>query len=157
MKNVIIGLLVVAVIVEGYFLWMKKSAPVVAGTKTQMSPRPSGFPGGRPPAPFVRGDKLAGSAMEKYAYLIAPGDVPAASQKVLIGFTVKTTALPGGSTQVDLIPKDSDDQFQSYVLKAGDSLYFIEMTPSDDKADADKDLNYRDDYGIVVDANGIVQ
>lgn len=159
MKNIIIGVLVLAVLVEGYFLWMKKSAPAMSGTQTQMSPRPSGGPpGGRAPAPpLAHGDKLAGSAMEKYTHLIAPGTISADSQKYLTGFTVKTTALPGGSSQVDLVPKDSDDQFQSYVLQAGQSLYFVEMTPLDDKADTEVDQNYRDDYGIVVDANGIVQ
>jgi len=161
MKNILIGLLVVAVLVEGYLLFMKKPAPapMVTGTQTQVSPRPSGAPnGGRPPAPpLAKGDKLAGSAMEKYTHLIAPGTISADSQTYLTGFTVKTTALPDGSTQVDLVPKDSDDQFQSYVLKTGQSLYFVEMTPLDDKADTDVDTNYRDDYGIVVDANGLVQ
>jgi hypothetical protein len=42
-------------------------------------------------------------------------------------------------------------------VKPGNTLYFIEMTPADDNVDSDKDLNYRDDYGIIVDANGIVQ
>ena len=59
MKNILIGLLVVAVLVEGYMLWMKKSSPAkVAGVQTQMSPRPSGGPaGGRAPAPpLAKGD-----------------------------------------------------------------------------------------------------
>jgi len=156
MKNIIIGVLVVAVLVEGYFLWMKKSsAPVVAGAKTQVMARPSGMQA-RPPL-LSKGDNLLTSATSQYAYKIAPGDIPAASQKVLTGFSVKTTQLPDGSTQVDLVPKDSNDQFQSYVIKTGESLYFIEMTSSDDKQDADKDLNYRDDYGIITDANGIMQ
>lgn len=160
MKNILIGLLVVAVLVEGYMLWMKKSSPAkVAGAQTQMSPRPSGGPaGGRAPSPpLAKGDKLMGSAMEKYTHLIAPGPISADSQQYLTGFSVKTTALSDGSTQVDLVPKDSDDQFQSYVLKTGQSLYFVEMTPLDDKADTDVDANYRDDYGIVVDASGLVQ
>jgi len=152
MKNVIIGVLVIAVLVEGYFLMMKKAAPSVAGVTTQVTPRPSG----RPPMPVARGDKLADSAMEKFAYLIFP-TLSDDSKKVLTGFDVKTKKLADGSTQVDLVPKDSDDQFQSYVVKPGNSLYFIEMTPSDDKLDTDRDANYRDDYGIITDANGIVQ
>jgi len=154
MKNVIIAVLVVAVVVEGYFLWKKKMTPA-AVAPTQMTARPSGMPA-RPPL-LSKGDNLLTSAMAQYAYKIAPGDIPAASQKVLTGFSVKTTALPDGSTQIDLVPKDSDDQFQSYVIKIGESLYFIEMTPADDKQDQDKDLNYRDDYGIITDAQGVMQ
>lgn len=168
MKNVIIGILVIMALTEGYFLMMKKSAPTALGAatatiattpspQTSGGPRPSGFPGGRPPAPLARGDKFVGSAVEKFAHLIAPGTISADSQQYLTGFAVKSTSLEGGDTQVDLVPKDSDDQFQSYVLKPGDSLYFVEMTPVDDKADKDVDANYRDDYGIVVNSQGIVQ
>lgn len=155
MKNIIIAVLVLAVVAEGYLLWKKKLMPVATVVPKQMIARPSGMPP-RPPL-LSKGDNLLSSTMAQYAYIIAPGDIPAASQKVLTGFSVKTTALPDGSTQVDLVPKDSDDQFQSYVLKTGQSLYFIEMTPSDDKQDEDRDLNYRDDYGIITDANGVIQ
>lgn len=156
MKNIIIAVLVVAVVAEGYLLWKKKTMPVAAGTPTQMMARPSGMPA-RPPAMLAKGDNLLKSAMAQYAYKIAPGDIPAASQKVLIGFSVNTTQLPNGSEQVDLVPKDTDDQFQTYVITSGELLYFIEMTPNDDKTDEDKDLNYRDDYGIITDANGVIQ
>ena len=156
MKNVIIAVLVVAVVVEGYFLWKGKPAVMMSGSKTQMMARPSGMPA-HPPAILTKGDNLLTSAMAQYAHLIAPGTISADSQKYLTGFSVKTTPLPNGSEQVDLVPKDSDDQFQSYVIKAGESLYFIEMTPNDDKTDEDKDLNYRDDYGIITDANGVIQ
>lgn len=156
MKNVIIVVLVVGVLVEGYFLLMKKQVPAALGETTQTQPSPN--PTRRAlPAPLAKGDKFAGSAVEKFAHKIAPGAISADSQAFLTGFTVKTNTLADGSEQVDLIPKDSDDQFQSYILKSGNSLYFIEMTQGDDKPDTDKDMNYRDDYGIVVDANGIVQ
>jgi hypothetical protein len=42
-------------------------------------------------------------------------------------------------------------------VKPGQILYFIEQTPADDIQDSDTDLNYRDDYGIITDANGIIQ
>ena len=99
MKNVIIAILAVLVLAEGYFLMMKKQAPAVAGADTQtQTPRPSGAPTGRPPAPLAKGDKLTGSAMEKFAHLVAPGTISADSLQYLTGFTVKTTSLPGGST-----------------------------------------------------------
>jgi hypothetical protein len=149
MKNVIIVLLLLVIGVEGYFLSVKKTAVVP-------SVRPSG---NMPPKPqlITKGLNLTTSSMMQYAYKIAPGDIPAASQKVLTGFSVKSQSMADGSVQVSLIPKDSDDQFQQYIVKPGNTLYFIEMTPADDNVDSDKDLNYRDDYGIIVDANGIVQ
>jgi hypothetical protein len=154
MKNVIIAVLAIAVLVEGYGLMMKKSAPVTLGatTQTQLTPRPSG----RPPMPLKKGDTLAGSVIEKFAYEIVPTMTDDA-KKALTGFEVNTKSLADGSTQADLTPKDSDDQFQSYVVKPGNKLYFIEMTPADDKPDTDRDSNYRDDYGIITDASGIVQ
>lgn len=152
MKNVIIVLLLIAVIAEGYFLMMKKLPTAVAGAQTQSSPRPTG----RPPKPVAKGDKLAGSAMEQFAFPVFPS-VTDDAKKVTTGFDIKTKKLADGSTEVDFMPKDSDDQFQSYVVKPGNSLYFIEMTPVDDKSDSDRDLNYRDDYGIIVDKDGIVQ
>lgn len=148
MKNVIIGVLAIAVLVEGYFLMSKKSAPVVAGATAQTNRRP--------PAPVGKGDKLAGSAMEKYAHIIYP-TITDESKQFLTGFDVKTKTLADGNTEVDLVPKDSDDQFQSYIVKPTQSLYFVEMTQGDDRPDTDRDANYRDDYGIVVDAQGIVQ
>jgi hypothetical protein len=153
MKNVIIVLLALVVIVEGYVLMSKKSAPVALGVTTQIAttPRPSGRP-----MPLTKGMNLQGSAVEKFAYEIVPTMTDDA-KKALIGFDVKTKSLAGGITQADLVPKDSDDQFQSYVVKPGNKLYFIEMTPVDDKPDTDRDSNYRDDYGIITDANGVVQ
>lgn len=158
MKNIIIVLLVVLVAVEGVFLLKQKPKPAVEGAMTAVSPtpRPSGAPAGRPPL-LTRGMKLTGSPMEKFAFKIAPGAIPDASQKMLTGFTVTSKTLTDGSIQVDLVPKDTDDQFQSYTLKKGNSLYFIEMTQTDDVPDSDRDQNYRDDYGIIVDGAGVVQ
>jgi len=152
MKNIVIGFLIVAVIAEGYILFTKKSSPVVAGVQTQGMPRPSG----RPPAPIAKGDTLIGSPMEKFAFEVAP-TLTDDAKKAITGFAIKSQKLADGSVQVTFVPKDSGDQSQQYTVKPGNKLYFIEMTPVDDKTDTDRDANYRDDYGIIVDARGTIQ
>lgn len=156
MKNVIILILAVAVLAEGYMLWMKKPAPVAAGTQSQLAPQPSVAPTARPQVMLTKGMKLQESPVGKFAYKIVP-DMTDEAKKALVGFDVKTEVLTNGSIQVFLTPKDTDDQRQEYVVKPGYSLYFIEMTAVDDHGDQDKDSNYRDDYGIITDKDGVVQ
>ena len=154
MKNIIIGVLLVAVLVEGYMVFTDRRNGQAENKQTtgQASVRPTG----RPPQPLSKGSSLTGSDLEKYAFEVFPV-MSDAAKKAITGFDIKTQKLADGSTQVNFVPKDSDDQSQQYIVKAGNTLYFVEMTVMDDKPDADKDLNYRDDYGIITDANGIVQ
>lgn len=112
---------------------------------------------GRGPIIMSMGMNLKTSPIFKYAYQIAPGELSNASKKALVGWNINVQNQNDGSTTVTLTPKDSSDQNQQYTIKSGQTLYFIEQTPSDDKSDQDKDLNYRDDYGIIVDSSGIIQ
>jgi hypothetical protein len=105
-----------------------------------------------------KGDKLADSPLGQFAFKIAPGDISPETQKIMAGFgAVTSKPADDGSIVVTLTPKDSEDQNQQYTVKKGESLYFVETTPLDDKADQDQDFNYRDDYGVIVDQNGLVQ
>ena len=110
-------------------------------------------------APIIlgKGANLKTSPIFKYAYQIAPGDLSTDTKQALVGWNIKTQNQNDGSILVTLTPKDSEDQNQQYTVKSGETLYFIEQTPIDDKAGQDKDLNYRDDYGIIVDSSGIIQ
>jgi len=154
-KNiVIVGLVLVVAVETGYIVMKRNSASQPVMVQSNTSPSPSSKP---KPMMVSKGQKLADSPLGQYAYQIVPGPISADATKAIVGFNVKSQVLADGSTQVDLIPKDSEDQYQRYVLKKGELLYFVEMTPADDKADSDKDLNYRDDYGIITDANGIIQ
>jgi hypothetical protein len=115
-------------------------------------------PSNRPkPTILAKGMKLADNPIAQNAYKIAP-DVPDdTAKKAMTGFNMTSQPQKDGSVIVNLFPKDDDDQKQQYTVKKGQTLYFIEQTPGDDQADQDKDLNYRDDYGVIVDGNGIVQ
>lgn len=105
----------------------------------------------------TKGSNLKDSPIAKYAFQIAPGTMSQEAQNALVGWTVTSKTQTDGSTVVTLTPKDSTDQSQQYTIKPAQILYFIEQTPVDDKNDQDKDLNYRDDYGVITDAAGIIQ
>jgi len=163
-KNIAIGLLTLLVVVESGYIIHKKLSPApvptgnVQGASTSARPSGSAGPnatGGRQMI-LAKGDNLKTSALANYVYEIAP-TVTDDAKKAMTGFNIKSETQKDGSTLVTLTPKDSDDQYQSYVVQKGQMLYFVEQTPADDKNDQDKDLNYRDDYGIITDANGIIQ
>jgi hypothetical protein len=161
-KNIVIAVLILAVLGEGYFLWKQHTASqeMAMSQSTNTNNVPAAGPNAkrRGGAPIImsKGMNLKTSPLFKFAYQIAPSMSPDA-QKALVGWKITTASQSGGSTTISLTPTDSDDQSQQYTVKTGETLYFIEQTPVDDKAGQDKDLNYRDDYGIIVDANGIIQ
>ena len=92
----------------------------------------------------------------QYAYQIYPGDLSTDTKTALAGFSMKTTDLSDGSTQVDLSATNPAYQSQSYVVKKGYILYFIEMNLQDDNKDANKDRIIRDDTAVLVDKNGYI-
>ncbi len=159
MKNIIIVILALLVLGEGALLVRRKFSQQVSMAKASPTVQTSPSPDANRPKPMMvgKGVKLQGSPLEQYAYKVAPGDMNDDAKKALVGFSIDTQKQADGSLVVKFTPKDSDDQNQQYIVKTGESLYFVEMTPLDDKPDQDKDINYRDDYGIIVDQNGIIQ
>lgn len=161
LKNIAIVFLIIVAGVEGYFLTVKKEVKTdvegigTAVRSTSMQASPSATATGRPQL-LIKGMKLKDNPVSKNAYQIFPGELSAETQKALVGWNITTKKLTDGSTQVSLTPKDSDDISQQYTIKPGNILYFVEITMADDSKD-DRDLNLRDDYGIIVDKDGIVQ
>lgn len=157
-KNALIGILVIALVAEGGLLMMKSNrVKQVLGMSTVQGQviSPSPTPARARPTFLTKGMKLADSPISQYAYKIAPGEMSDEAKAALNGFKISSTTAKDGSIQVSLTPTDSYDQRQQYTVKPGNSLYFIEMTTADDKNSAD--ANLRDDYGVIVDANGVVQ
>lgn len=152
-KNILIVALILLSGFLGYKFYMYRSAYKML--LAQNAPQ-SNNPRRTPPPILKKGDEFAKSSIFKYAVQIFPGDLTADAKKALNGFDFKATDMNDGSTQVTLTSKDSDDQSQVYTVKKGETLYFIEMTTGDDKT-AGHDANLRDDYGVVVDASGMVQ
>jgi len=157
-KNLIILVLVIIVVAETGYLLMKKGSlrSMIGGDDARISVIPNRLPTGRLPLP-TKGTNLMSSPLAKFAYQIAPDDLSADAKANLVGFSIDKTTQADGSILVKLTPKDSEDQNQQYTVKPGEKLYFIEQTPVDDQADKDKDMNLRDDYGIIVDSKGIIQ
>lgn len=161
-KNIIIAVLLLVVIAEsGYVLKKRHDTGELSGqlaVALKQASEPKAPSTGPKPMMVKKGDKLADSPVGQFAYKIAPGEISPETKKIMAGFgAVTSKPAADGSVVVTLTPKDSDDQNQQYTVKTGESLYFVETTPLDDQADMDKDFNYRDDYGIIVDQNGIIQ
>jgi len=154
-KNAAIAVLVLVVLAEGgYILKLRNDRNALRNfqaMKTSGSPRP------QQPQMLTSGMKLSDSQIAKFAYKVAPGPMDPDAKTALVGWTISTVTNSDKSLTVTFIPKKADDQKQVYTVKTGSNLYFVEMSAGDDHADTDEDTNLRDDYGILVDANGIVE
>lgn len=152
-KNAIIVFLLVALVIAGYYAVRERgrfhSAIKALSEAQSAKPTPPRIP------ILTKGMKLSVSPISKFAYKIAPGGLSDDAKKVLNGFNIISTNQADGSVLVSLSAKDSGDMSQQYTVKKGNTLYFVEMSSADDKDN--KDLNLRDDYGIIVDSSGIVQ
>lgn len=110
-----------------------------------------------PPKPPVAGDKLADSSVAKFAFKVSPGELTQEAKIALIGFAITSKSNPDGSMEVVLTPNKSDDEKHVYTVPAGNSLYFVEMSSGDDDEASNYDARLQDDYGLIVNADGIVQ
>ncbi len=155
LKNIALFVLAL-VVVESYLLLSPRNLRRSDTERTQNQATVNTR--GTPPriALLTKGAKLSDSPLYKFAYQIAPGDLSASAESALYGWNIKQDKQLDNSILVTLTPKDSDDQNQQYTVKEGNALYFIEQTPVDDKS-GNVDKNLRDDYGVIVDGNGIVQ
>lgn len=160
-KNIVIAVLVLALLAEGALVLRYRgefhTARAQAAKLVSMPPAGPNAKGAGRPILLTKGMNLKSTPLFKYAFQIAPGDLSTEAKHAVTGWNITAQNQSNGSTVVTLIPKDSDDTAQQYTIKPGQTLYFIEQTPTDDKADQDKDLNYRDDYGLVTDSQGNIQ
>lgn len=157
-KNTIIAVLVIVALAEGALLITGRGASIprrlgLASAQAQ-TPSTTPTPSARPQI-LTKGMKLADSPISKNAYKIAPGQLTSEAQTALMGWKMTTQMQKDGSQIVTLTPTDSDDQKQQFTLAKGNQLYFVEAVSNDDQNG--KDQTTRDDYGVVVDSNGIVQ
>ena len=92
----------------------------------------------------------------QYAYQIFPGTMSAQAKTAMSGFSMKTTTLADGSTRVSLTSTNPNYKNQSYTVKKGYSLYFVERNTVDDNPSQDSDRLYLDDSAVIVDPNGYI-
>jgi len=151
-KNIIIIVLLIAVAGLAFLKFKPQMKEEVAENKTGTQESRK-----MPPAPPKSGDKFSDTTVFASAVQVFPGDLTEAARNALTGFDMTTSKNDDGTTQVTFIPKDQDDQKSSYKVAEGQTLYFVEMSKGDDNEDTNKDMFLRDDYGILVDKDGIVQ
>ena len=100
--------------------------------------------------------KFSDSDDYKYSYKIFPGTLSADSKQAMAGFAFTTKGMSDGSTQITLTSQNQFYKTQQYVVKAGDSLYFIERNINDDDSEKDTDSKYTDDTAVIVDPQGYI-
>lgn len=90
----------------------------------------------------------------KNAYLISGDKLSADATSALAGFKMDKQTLPDGTVQIKLKAQEAQYHDQSYTLKAGEQLYFIDKFLGDDQGNAE--ANIGDDTAVVVDSQGNV-
>ncbi len=98
--------------------------------------------------------KFADQPFYKNAYLISGPTMDAKTKEAITGFSITKKALAAGATEYDLKALKSEYKDQTYVLKPGEQLYFIETFMGDDAVNENLEKGFRDDMAVVVDANG---
>jgi len=101
-------------------------------------------------------NKFVDQSYYKNAYLISGAEMDAKTKEAITGFDIVKKALAGGATQYDLKALKSEYKDQTYIIKPGEKLYFIETFMGDDDVNEDLEKGFRDDMAVVVDANGNV-
>jgi len=94
------------------------------------------------------------SIFAQNSYLISTPTYDANTEKALTGFKVTKSNLSDGSVQYVLNSQNKEYVTQTYVVKPGEKLYFIESNLSDDSGTEDKYPG--DDTAVLVDASGYI-
>ncbi len=145
-KNFIIVILIIIVMLQGYWIYqMHYQKPPAVPSKLTAGP-----------PVLTKGMTLTESPLAKSAYKAYPGTMSAETKKALSNFNITMQKSVKGAEIVLFTAKGSPNIGQAYIVEAGNFLYFIDQTPADDKT-ATADANLRDDYGVIVDKNGVVQ
>lgn len=106
------------------------------------------------PRPSLVGMKLADTPFADTTYLISTKTLSAAAKQALVGFAVTSTKGTDGTTTYILKATNPEYEDQTYTLKPGEQLCFVELSLGDDAGGTE--ANPRDDHAFVVDATGTI-
>ena len=98
--------------------------------------------------------KLSDQSYFPNAYLISSETLSADATTALSGFKMEKKTMPDGSIQINLKALEPQYHDQSYTLKSGEQLYFIDKFLADDQDG--KESNIGDDTAVVVNSEGNV-
>jgi hypothetical protein len=139
-KIIIIAVLLIVVVLLVYFTYNKKGGNYSDNNSvSQNNTQPQLF---------------SSSPFSQYAYLISAPTYDADTEKALTGFKVTKKTLTDGSVQITLTAQNPEYKTQTYVVKTGEKLYFVEKFLGDDVGTEEKSL--RDDTAVLVDADGYI-
>lgn len=153
---VIIAAVIVIAAAFGY-MYLGKSKPSSYSSSNSNpadSVSPTTADSAAPAAGTSQGTKLADEPYANFAYEVTPGNLSTTTQLALTGFDVSQQSLTNGDTKITLTATNPEYKTQSFELKPGQKLYFIEKNLGDDKDGQDKFLG--DDTAVVVDQDGYV-
>ena len=150
-NKILISILIVVVIagIGGYLLFTSSSPnSLQVADNSSLNPSSSSSSG------QAQKTKLADTRYAQYAFLISTDKYDSATQAALAGFTVDRKVLADGTQQITLNAQNPEYQTQSYTVKPGQKLYFIETSMGDDPGG--QEFNLGDDRAVIVDSDGYI-
>jgi heme/copper-type cytochrome/quinol oxidase subunit 2 len=147
-KNSIITIVIIIVLIL-VVVWIYSAMKSGQSSNTLNNPAPQTGQNNT-----VTPELFSSSPLSQNAYLISTGTYDAATKTALTGFTVTKKTLADGSMEITLNATNPDYQTQTYTVKTGEKLYFIEGLPGDDNGNTDRSMG--DDQAILVDVNGYI-
>jgi hypothetical protein len=145
---ILVVIVIIVLLIVGSNKQNNLGSNYVAPTDTSVTPTTT--PTTTTPTPVL----FSSSPLSQNAFLISTATYDAKTKAALSGFTVTKKTLADGSLQYTLNSTNADYQTQTYTVKTGEKLYFIEALPSDDNGTGDRTI--ADDSAVVVDANGYI-
>jgi len=98
--------------------------------------------------------KLVDSPNGKFAFLISGDTINSDAKAALAGFNLDKTSNADGTTIIKLTSTNTEYVDQTYTLKNGEQLYFIERSMGDDSNN--QEFNLGDDTAVIVDSEGYI-
>jgi len=118
------------------------ASPSNTDTSSSSSTQPSGA------------QKFSDQSYYSNSYLVSGDNLSADAQRALAGFQLQKKSMPDGTTQITLKALEPAYHDQSYTLKPGEQLYFIDRNLGDDAGGQENYIG--EDSAAVVDAQGNV-
>jgi hypothetical protein len=146
-KGIIIGFIAVAMVVVLLVSGVSKNKNNASGFNTSAA-----IVGQNSPNSSLA--LFSTSPLSKNAYLISTPNYDANTNAALSGFKVVKNNLSDGTMQITLNAIESGYTTQTYNVKPGEKLYFIEAMFGDDGNNHDGTLG--DEKAVLVDANGYI-
>ena len=91
----------------------------------------------------------------RYAYVVSTDNLTPIAKLALSGFDLTKKTLSDGSVQYDLATMKGNYVNQTYVVKSGQKLYFIDTELGEDGVPS-YEGSLGDDFAVVVDQKGYV-